>query len=351
MAHLTAQQAETTGPAKQGLDRGIGIWLMTVALFIALIVVVGGLTRLTDSGLSITEWKPITGALPPLSEAHWQDEFQKYQQIPEFHQVNSWMSLSDFKWIYWWEWGHRLLARMVGFIFLVPFIYFWVKGRIPRNQLPKFVGLFILGGMQGALGWYMVSSGLTERIDVSQYRLAAHMGLAVILFSAIFWTGLGYLVERKGEGPPVLAVASRLLVGIVFIQIITGAFVAGTHAGYIYNTWPLIDGAFIPDAAFATEAAMFEDHLTIQFNHRMFAYFTLFAVFAVWYAARGKHVVLPERAAPAVNMLMAVGLLQVVLGIATLVLVVPVPLAALHQLGAVGLMASALYAAYRLSPQ
>lgn len=345
--------SEITLPKKPiKYDRAIGIWLMTVAVFIALIVLVGGLTRLTDSGLSITEWKPVTGALPPLSHEAWVEEFEKYKQIPEYDLVNKGMTLSEFEWIYWWEWSHRLLARMVGFVFLLPMLWFIFKGRIARAEAPRFVVLFLLGGAQGALGWFMVASGLVDRVDVSQYRLAAHLSVAILLFGMIFWTALRYITKDREQGPADLAVPARLFIGLVFAQIVTGAFVAGIHAGHIYNTWPLMDGAFIPDGLYDPRfngLAAFEDHLTVQFNHRMLAYTVLAGGIGLWLGARTQE--LTQKMRGALNLLMIALFLQVALGIITLLTVVPIGLAAAHQMGAVLLFAAAINFAFRLDPR
>ncbi len=330
-------------------DRAIGIWLLTVAVVIGLIVLVGGLTRLTDSGLSITEWKPVTGVFPPLTHEAWLEEFEKYKQIPEYSQVNRGMTLSEFEWIYWWEWSHRLLARMVGFVFLLPMLWFIAKGRITRAEAPRFIILFLLGGAQGALGWFMVASGLTERVDVSQYRLAAHLSVAVLLFGMIFWTGLRYITKEREVGPPDLAVPARLFIGLVFLQIVSGAFVAGIHAGHVYNTWPLMDGSFIPAGLYDGQLASFEDHLTVQFNHRMLAYTVLAGGIGLWLGARTQD--LTPTMTRALYMMLGALLLQVVLGIATLLTVVPIGLAAAHQMGAILLFAAAINFAFRLNPR
>jgi len=335
-------------------DRGVGIWLLCVAGMVALILIVGGLTRLTDSGLSITEWKPVTGVVPPLSHDHWLEEFEKYKQIPEYQQINKGMSLSEFQWIYWWEWAHRFLARTVGLVFAIPFLFFAIKGRIGRSDWPKYAGLFLLGGFQGFMGWYMVSSGLSERVDVSQYRLAAHLGIAVLIFGFSLWLALGHLIERRAPGPAALAVAARLTIGLIFLQILSGAFVAGTDAGFTYNTWPLMDGAFIPDQIFDTDPAWlaaFEDHRTIQFNHRMLGYGVAFMVFALWFAGRGRHVVLPYGVRPLLTLLLGLVLVQIALGVWTLLAVVPIAMGALHQFGALCVFGAAIVLAYRLNPR
>ena len=219
-------------------------------------ILVGGVTRLTDSGLSITEWKPIMGAIPPLSEADWQHAFEAYRQIPEYAQVNPTMDLAAFKTIYWWEWTHRFLGRLIGAAFLVPFLFFWWAGYISRALWPKLAGLFALGGLQGAVGWYMVKSGLVDRIDVSQYRLAVHFGIAVLILGATLWLWLGLGAEPKRKSPRphhALGVAALVLV-LVYLQMLAGALVAGLDAGFGFNTWPLINGAFVPDGLGGSDA-------------------------------------------------------------------------------------------------
>ena len=230
-------------------DRVVQIWLYAIAVLIALMVVVGGATRLTDSGLSITEWQLITGVVPPFTEAQWMVAFGKYQQIPEYQQINRGMSLSEFKFIYWWEWGHRFLGRFIGFAFFIPLVFFWLRGYLSPGLKPKLIAAFLIGAMQGALGWYMVQSGLSERTDVSQYRLAAHLGLAVALFAVVLWLAFGLRRWRPqpetglgGAGGFAIAFAA-----LIFLQIVLGGFVAGLDAGHGYNTWPLMDGAVVPD--------------------------------------------------------------------------------------------------------
>lgn len=254
----------------------IRVWLALVTLAIFALVIVGGATRLTDSGLSITEWKPIHGVIPPLSKAAWEEELELYRQIPEYQQINKGMSLAEFKYIYWWEWAHRLLARGVGVLFGVPLLVFWVAGRIePRLKLPL-VGILALGGLQGFIGWWMVSSGLVDRVDVSQYRLATHLTLACIIFAAIIWVSRG-LVHYSNDAAP-SAMSGRfagLIAFMVLIQIYLGGLVAGLDAGLAYNTWPLMDGAVVPANLLVMKpwwANFFENAKTVQFTHRMFAY-------------------------------------------------------------------------------
>jgi len=341
-----AAPAEVSPNARQiAARRSIAIWLFAVAGLIALMVVVGGLTRLTDSGLSITSWKPIHGALPPLSVAEWQEEFDAYRQIPQYQQINKGMSLDEFKAIFWWEWSHRNLGRLIGFAFLVPFLIFLARGQIERALIPRLLALFVLGGLQGALGWFMVASGLTERVSVSQYRLVAHLGLALVIYAAIVWTALplwrGQWPMRTA--PHRLSGAAAAVLALVFFQILLGGFVAGLDAGFTYNTWPLMDGAFVPEGAYATAPfwlAPFEDVTTVQFNHRIVAYVLSAAVVALWVAGRRQG--LAGSAATTANVLLAVLAFQVLIGIWTLLAVVPIWLGALHQFGAVALLTAAV---------
>lgn len=318
-------------------DRQIAVWLFTVAAFVVAMVLVGGLTRLTDSGLSITEWAPISGAIPPLTEMEWLSEFSKYQAIPEYQLVNAGMSLAEFKFIYWWEWGHRFLGRIVGLVFFVPFIIFLAQGKIHRRRLPPLLALFALGGLQGFMGWYMVKSGLTDRVDVSQYRLALHLGLALIIFAASMWLALGYWRGRhlSLETGPLVAIAG-VIVMLVIGQSLLGALVAGIGAGKTYTDWPFMDGDLIPSGLLMQEPPIrnfFENHLTVQFDHRMLAYvLTAFVAWHVYRLAKSDAAAAVKRSAYWLGGAVA---LQIILGIWALVLVVPMHLAAAHQLGAV----------------
>ncbi len=311
-------------------------------------VVVGGLTRLTGSGLSITEWKPIHGALPPMSDAVWQEEFDAYKEIPQYQRVNKGMTLDEFKSIFWWEWSHRNLGRFIGVAFLVPFIVFLVQGRIERQLLPRLVGLFVLGGLQGALGWFMVMSGLSDRVDVSQYRLVAHLVLALVIYAAMLWTALplwrGHWPARAA--PHALFRWSLVVLAVVFIQIMLGGFVAGLDAGLTYNTWPLMDGALIPEGAFPHALAPFEDVTTVQFDHRVGAYIVTAGVIALWVAERRQPSDKTQRLTS--NALLVALVVQVSLGIWTLLAVAPVWLSVLHQLGALALLTAALVHVFHL---
>src|ERR1700761_7908580 len=257
-------------------------WLLVVAALIALMVLVGGATRLTESGLSIVEWKPLTGALPPLNQAEWERAFEAYKTIPQYQALNAGMSLSDFKTIFWWEWSHRLLGRVIGAVYLLPFLYFLWRGGMSADLRRRLWLIFGLGALQGAVGWWMVASGLSERVEVSQYRLATHLVLALLIFAAIVWT-LRRLSERPAASAPVrLRITSAVLLVLTFVQLYFGALVAGLRAGRVYNTWPEIDGGLVPSADrlwFETPwwRNLFDNTLTVQFEHRMTAYL-LFAL-------------------------------------------------------------------------
>ena len=245
--------------------RQLAYWLFTVAGFVVLMVLVGGLTRLTDSGLSITEWQPISGALPPLNAADWEVAFAKYREIPEYQLVNAGMSLEAFKVIYWWEWGHRQLGRVVGLVFFLPFVVFLLQRKIPKPALGPLLALFALGGLQGFMGWYMVQSGLTDRVDVSQYRLAMHLGLALIIFSFCLWMGLHFIRDARlpAAAGPGVALSGTIAV-LVLVQSLLGALVAGLDAGTTYTDWPFMDGDVIPSGLFDMSPAvsnLFESHL------------------------------------------------------------------------------------------
>jgi heme a synthase len=334
--------------------RAIRLWLYAMAALIFAMVLVGGATRLTESGLSIVEWKPVTGTLPPVGEAAWQAEFDKYKTIPQFQQRNSAMTLSEFKTIFWWEWTHRLMGRLIGAAFLLPFLWFLMKGWIGPGLRWRLWTIFALGALQGAVGWWMVASGLTGRLDVSQYRLATHLILACIIFAAILWTA-GRLGGRPAiDVPPRIRASAIALLVLVLVQIYLGALVAGLRAGLIYNTWPLIDGSFVPDASRLLHDTplwrnFFENALTVQFNHRMVAY-------AIWVAAllHAIDVLRTVRRGPAVThalTLAALITIQAALGILTLLQQVPIGLALAHQAGAVLVLALATVHAQALTTQ
>ena len=328
----THPNASDPEPRANSSQRAVRLWLYLIALMVMAMVVVGGATRLTESGLSITEWQPVHGVVPPLNLAEWEEEFAKYREIPQYEIVNKGMTLAEFKTIFWWEWAHRLLGRLIGVVFFVPLAFFWMTRRIrPHMKLPL-VGLFMLGGVQGAVGWWMVTSGLTERTDVSQYRLAIHLTFACGILAYAVWLArdLSPLpAHRAGRGLRLVALS---MVGLMFLQIFLGGLVAGLNAGMTFNTWPLIDGEFIPSGLFIQQPAwrnLFENVATVQFDHRMVAYVLLFVALAHAFQARGTGNV---RSAALVATLIA---LQAAVGIATLLMVVPLHLALTHQLGAV----------------
>lgn len=318
-----------------GTTPAVTVWLWFMAALIFCMVLVGGATRLTDSGLSITEWKPLLGAIPPLNQQDWQDAFTKYQQIPEFKIQNSAMTLSEFKEIYWWEWGHRFLGRIIGVAFLLPLIFFVATRRIGRSLWPRLAALFVLGGAQGALGWFMVASGLTERVDVSQYRLAAHLSLAVALFAAIVWTALGLTLAKPAAYARPLKM-SWLLVPALFLQIAAGGFVAGLDAGFASDTWPKMNDAWLPDGLSVMQPwwrNLFENALAVQFNHRLLAH-----AIAIWILL----LALRLRRASTWVLVIAV-VVQIGLGIATVVHHVPLHTALSHQGWALVLLALVLW--------
>ncbi|MDP3511934.1 MAG: COX15/CtaA family protein [Sulfuritalea sp.] len=328
-------------------QRAVAWWLFACCAMVFLTMVVGGVTRLTHSGLSIVEWKPLIGALPPLTHADWLELFAKYQQTPEFIQRNHDMTLDGFQFIFWWEWAHRLLGRSIGLVFFVPYAWFLLRGRLRGALAARVFGFFILGGLQGAMGWYMVKSGLVDDPRVSQYRLAAHLGLAFVLFGLMAWTGLGMLQPRNADSTvaPAPTLTRRLgnwLVALVFIMVLSGALVAGIRAGLAYNTFPLMNGHFVPPEIFMVEPLwlnFFTNMATVQFDHRMIAWLLMGLI--PWYSWRiWKET--PEARTPAVVLTLWLAV-QVGLGIATLLLQVPVALAAAHQAGAMVLFGLLLW--------
>lgn len=328
--------------------RCVEIWLWFSAALVFLMIVVGGATRLTDSGLSITEWKPILGAIPPLNDAGWQAVFEKYKQIPEYHLVNKGMALADFKFIFWWEWSHRLLGRLIGIVFALPLFVFWWTGRIREGLAPKLLGLLGLGALQGAIGWYMVSSGLSERVDVSQYRLTLHLSVAFAILSLLVWLSLEERANRLGisrvDVAPRLRRLAEILVALVFAQVVLGAFVAGLKAGLVYNTWPSMDGQFVPSDYFVEGRgwlSLFESHAAAQFNHRLTAYAVLIAaLIQAWFAVADFS---SRRLRNSALVLAGAVVLQAALGIWTLLTHVPLSLGLVHQGGAAIVMAIAVW--------
>ncbi|MGZ5928492.1 MAG: COX15/CtaA family protein [Rhizomicrobium sp.] len=329
----------------QASRKAVGVWLLAIALIILAMVTIGGLTRLTGSGLSITEWDPIMGAIPPLNDAEWAEAFAKYQKIPQYVLENRGMSLEAFQGIFWWEWTHRFLGRFLGVAFFLPFLWFAWKGAIRKSDWPRMLLLFVLGGLQGFIGWWMVQSGLETRVSVSQYRLAIHLGAALLLLIAILWVALEYLQGRKT--PPKPAGYAFGFVALIYLQMLLGALVAGLHAGLIYNTWPDMDGRVFPEHPFFSAPwwiNFFENPGLAQFDHRIGAY--IVAGFAVWIFARG--VRLGGAAKKSAKLVATITAAQVGLGIFTLMLQAPEGLAALHQVTAAALLCAAVWHAYEL---
>ncbi len=325
-------------------------WLFVVAAFVFAMVIVGGATRLTGSGLSITEWQPILGVIPPVSDGAWQEAFEKYRHIPQYEHINRGMSLESFKAIYWWEWTHRFLGRLIGFVFFIPFAIFLARGSIARRFIPRIAALFVLGAAQGALGWFMVKSGLADRVDVSQYRLAAHLALAVAIGGYALWLALS-IPEPSGKSkavPLMAKLGAGTLASLVYLQIIAGAFVAGVHGGHASNTWPLMNGEVIPpglDVYSPWYLNLFENPLTAQFTHRTLAYVIALAAAGfgvlVWRSSNMRALRLPMLA------LGAAILAQIALGVATIVYDVPLMIALAHQANAIIVFALALWTLHR----
>lgn len=330
----------------------IATWLLGCCAMIMGIVIVGGLTRLTGSGLSMVEWKPIIGLLPPLTEAQWLAEFELYRQSPEYRYVNIGMTVDGFKSIFWLEYIHRMIGRFIGLAFLLPFLYFWIRGKLERGMVPKLIAMFVLGGMQGALGWFMVASGLAEDPHVSQYRLTAHLGLAIVIYTYILWVALDLLARNRPAGSPVAASLRRFATGLTalaFVTILSGGFVAGLKAGYAYNTFPLMGGHLVPDHLFTLQplwSNFFDNVVTVQFTHRVLA-ITLFAlVVALW--VKGRRHELASGTRVTLNAMLAFAIVQVTLGISTLVMHVPIAFASAHQAGAVVLLTALIVLTHQL---
>jgi cytochrome c oxidase assembly protein subunit 15 len=324
-------------------------WLLACASLVFAMVVVGGVTRLTHSGLSIVEWQPLVGAIPPLSEADWLQLFAKYRRTPEFQKVNFDMDLAGFKSIFWWEYIHRLLGRGIGAVFLLPMLWFLLRRAIDRSLAWKLAGVFVLGALQGAMGWYMVKSGLVDDPRVSQFRLTAHLALALLIFAAMFWIALDLLFPRRSSSPTLLGTAALALVVVILLMALTGGFVAGIRAGRAYNTFPLMNGHWVPPEILMLEPwwmNFFYNMATVQFVHRALAWLLAFAVPLLWWQAMRSEPA--PRARLACHALLGALAAQIALGIATLLFVVPVPLGVAHQGGAVIVLAAALWVAHEL---
>ena len=344
MTGISSQRATGDGPVRW--------WLIVVAALIAIMVLVGGATRLTESGLSIVEWKPVAGVLPPLTEAQWAQAFEGYKAIPQYRELNAGMSLAEFKTIFWWEWSHRLLGRMIGVVYLLPFLWFLWRGVLSADLKRRLWLIFGLGALQGAVGWWMVASGLSQRVEVSQYRLATHLVLALVIFAAVVWTLRRMRRRPRAVVPSRLKATGVMLLSLTFLQIYFGALVAGLRAGRVYNTWPEIDGALIPSSArlFFEEPwwrNLFDNALTVQFEHRVTAYVLL--ALALLHAIDAVRFRAGNAVISGAWWLVAAVILQATLGILTLLNRVPIDLALAHQAVAIVVLTLAILQVERLA--
>lgn len=331
-------------PVADTTNRRVATWLLVCCGLVFAMVVLGGVTRLTGSGLSMVDWRPVLGIFPPITDEAWQEVFAMYQQTPQFLKVNAHMDIHDFKGIFWLEYLHRLLGRLIGIAFLVPFLYFAWRGYIRRNDWPKYALMFALGGLQGLLGWYMVQSGLIDNPAVSQYRLVAHLLAAFLIYAYMFWVALSLIYPASGDRPHPWYRKTLSLAVLVTVTVMSGGFVAGLKAGKIYNTFPMMGDYWVPPGMFALEPwwrNFFDNMATVQFDHRLLAITTFFVIIVYWSRARSAEI--PARIRKGVNALLHTAVLQVAVGITTLLLVVPVPLAALHQAVAMLLFTVAMY--------
>ena len=329
-------------------NRTVAKWLLICCTLVFAMVILGGVTRLTGSGLSIVDWRPVTGFLPPMSADAWQATFEAYQQSPEFQEKNSYMTVADFKGIFWLEYLHRLLGRTIGLVFLLPFLYFVWRGYVQKNEWPKYALMFVLGGLQGVLGWYMVKSGLVDNPEVSQYRLTAHLVAAFMIYTYMLWVALSLLRDDSAPRHPWYG-KTLALTALISVTIISGGFVAGLKAGKMYNTFPMMGEYWTPPGMFALEPLwrnFFDNGATAQFNHRLLAISTFIAIVFYWLHIRKTE--LPAHVGKGVNALLHTAVLQVALGISTLLLVVPTLLAATHQAVAMLLFTVALFLCHTL---
>lgn len=353
MLRAMTTDIESGAGAPAGEGRKLVItWLTLVAVLVFAMIVLGGVTRLTNSGLSMTDWKPVTGWLPPLSHEAWMAEFERYKAFPEYQKINKGMSLSEFQGIYAFEFAHRVLGRIIGLAFFVPFVLLLIFRKLPRSMAPRLTLLFLLGAAQGGMGWFMVKSGLVDHPDVSHYRLTAHLALASLIFAVLLWT-IFDLVRPAGERPaPAPAMVRRTgyaLLFLIAVQIIIGGFVAGLNAGFVYTDWPLMGGRFVPED-FLYMQPLYHNFLenpgTVQFVHRMVGY--AIALAAIWLYLTSRSGGLTKRLRLGISALVSLVFLQIFLGIATLLYVVPVALGAAHQAGGMLVLAAALYVTHEL---
>jgi len=338
----------TVTPLSQ--NRPVATWLFACCVLIFAMIILGGVTRLTGSGLSIVVWDPIMGVIPPLSESEWQNAFAQYQQFPEYQKKNIGIPLDYFKTIFWFEYSHRLLGRLIGVVFLVPFLVFLALRCIERPLAPRLIAMFILGGLQGVLGWYMVMSGLVNDPHVSQYRLTAHLGAAVIIYGYILWTALDLWYSSSVHNKTPHQHFASFVTSFIFLTLLSGGLVAGLKAGYAYNTFPRMGDTWLPPGLLALEPLwrnLFENAATVQLDHRVLALTTLGLVIALW--IRLRRTPLSWRAQLGRHLILIAALLQITLGVSTLLLRVPIPLASAHQAGAVLLLTAALFLSHALS--
>ncbi|MEQ8355856.1 MAG: COX15/CtaA family protein [Kiloniellaceae bacterium] len=335
------------------IPRSVGFWLLICCAMVLAMAVIGAITRLSESGLSIMEWAPFSGILPPLSQAEWQRLFDLYRQIPEYQQINAGMSLEEFKTIFWWEYVHRLWGRLIGLVFALPLAWFWLRGHIDRPLGKKLLLALALGGAQGLLGWFMVASGFAERTDVSQYRLTAHLALALIIYTYLFWLALGVLWPRPERSHDVAVTGLRRalsgMLALVAVTIVSGGFVAGLNAGLTYNTFPLMDGEIIPRGYGDLSpwiANLFENIAAVQFNHRLLAVATVILALGLWLWSLSRDISPAAQGGFAALAILA--LIQLALGVTTLLLAVPIALGALHQAGAILVLTATLWTLYHL---
>jgi len=333
----------------QDNNRKVAIWLLACSALVFAMIVLGGFTRLTGSGLSMVDWRPVTGLLPPLTEMAWQQTFEMYQQSPEFQKINMHMDVDDFKGIFWLEYVHRLLGRTIGVAFLIPFLIFVWRGYIGKQAQPKYALMFVLGGMQGIMGWYMVKSGLVDNPHVSQYRLTVHLVAAFLIYAYMFWVALTLLYPSHGASAHPWYRKSVLLTTLITLTVVSGGFVAGLKAGKIYNTFPMMGDHWIPPGMFVLNpwwSNLFDNMVTVQFDHRVLAITTFVLICAYSFAVPKSN--LPARVSTGVQALLVTAFLQVALGIATLLLAVPIFLAVMHQGIAIVLFTTGLYICHGL---
>ena len=333
-------------------NKKVQIWLMIGALLIFIMVVIGGITRLTHSGLSISNYKLISGTLPPMGEQQWNDAFELYQQYPEYKKLNNHFSMQDFKDIYFWEWLHRFIGRMIGMVFIIPFVYFLIKKQLSIATIKKSIILLFLGGFQGALGWYMVKSGLVDKPDVSHYRLAAHLTTAFITFAYTLWVLLDILFPNKKEINKKFRNFIRIALILLIIQIIYGAFVAGLDAGFIHNYWPLMsDSKFMHETVLIEQNPIWKNFIAgksgVQFAHRTLAYLVLTSILLIYF--KSKKVTLTTYQRKGILALLLLVFLQFILGILTLVMHVPLILGVAHQVGAFFLLSAMTFTLHRFT--